>query len=134
MRLSVNLLCATGFVASDDLYLIDLAQQCGYDGVEIPLLSGDVDHYQWLGNELDKRGIARTCTAICPDAATNPTSAESEVRSKGLSHLDWIVACAPALGAEVISGPFHAPIGPFTGSGTHIAAEERVEEAEHKTG
>jgi D-psicose/D-tagatose/L-ribulose 3-epimerase len=132
MRLCGHLLCATGFVASDDLNLIDLVQQCGYDGVEIPLLSGDVDHYQWLGSELDKRGIARTCTAICPDAATNPTSADSEVRSKGLSHLDWIVDCASALGAEVIGGPFHAPIGHFTGSGPTSDEWKRGAEAHHR--
>ncbi len=117
MKLSINLLCATGLIQEEHLPLLDLAKQIGYDGVEIPVLAGTPEHYAWLGAELDARDLERTCTAICPDPETNPISADAAARKRGLAHLDWILDCAQALGAQTIGGPFHAPIGHFTGAG-----------------
>ena len=43
--------------------------------------------------------------------------------ARGQAHLAWALDCAEALGAEVLGGPFHAPIGHFTGAG---ATEEEL--------
>ncbi len=117
MKLGVNMLCAGGLIGREHLEICGIAANEGYDGVEIPVLEGTPDHYAWLAKELDAMGLQRTCTAIVPDPDADPTSADAEVRKRGLAHLDWIVDCASALGAQTIGGPFHAPIGHFTGSG-----------------
>jgi len=115
MQLSVNLLCAAGFIGKDEFRLVSLAQDAGFDGVEIPMLSGEVSDYAALGDVCDALAMTRSCTAISPDPDTDPTSADPYIRARGIAHLDWIVQCATALGASSIGGPFHAPIGHFTG-------------------
>lgn len=117
MKLGINLLCLTDFVENGHLSSIERLRDLGYDGVEIPVLKGDVAHYERLGRELDVLGLGRSTTSIVPTPEANPVSADGEVRARGIAHLDWALDCAIALGAESMGGPFHAPIGFFTGSG-----------------
>jgi D-psicose/D-tagatose/L-ribulose 3-epimerase len=117
MQVGINLLCLSGFI--DEIHLPALARlkSLGYDGVEIPVLSGDPSHYRWLAGELDGIGLRCTCTAVVPSPDANPVSSDPAIRRRGLDHLSWALECAEALGAESLGGPFHAPIGHFTGNG-----------------
>lgn len=117
MQLGVNLLCATGFVDKEHRSLLEAAAEAGYDGVEIPILDGDADHYAKLARVLDDLGLKRTCTAIVPTPHGDPTSSDPAIRERGIAHLNWIIDCALTLEVETIGGPFHAPIGHFTGTG-----------------
>jgi D-psicose/D-tagatose/L-ribulose 3-epimerase len=117
MQVGVNLLCLSGFIEAEHLPWIERIKALGYDGVEIPVLRGDPDHYAWLGKELDRMGLRRTTTSITPGPEVSPVSADPNIRAAGRKHLDWALDCAIALGAESVGGPFHAPIGHFTGSG-----------------
>jgi D-psicose/D-tagatose/L-ribulose 3-epimerase len=113
----INLLCLTGFVGADHLRRIEGLKALGYDGVEVPVLSGDPNHYAWLGDQLDRIGLRRATTSIVPSPDANPLSSDPEIRARGIAHLDWALDCAIALGADSVGGPFHAPIGHFTGQG-----------------
>ena len=117
MQVGVNLLCLTGFVEERHLVEIRRLKQLGYDGVEIPILTGQPAHYAWLGTELDAIGLRRTATAVVPSPDASPISSDREIRRRGIAHLDWAFDCARALGAESLGGPMHAPIGHFVGSG-----------------
>jgi D-psicose/D-tagatose/L-ribulose 3-epimerase len=117
MQVGINLLCLTGFVEERHLVEIRRLKQLGYDGVEIPILSGQPAHYAWLGKELDAIGLRRTATAVVPSPDASPISSDREIRRRGIAHLDWALDCARELGAESLGGPMHAPIGHFVGSG-----------------
>lgn len=117
MRTSINLLCVAGLIEQSHLPILEMAASYGYDGVEIPIINGDPDHYKWLGNTLDGLGLARTSTSIIPCADQNPISSDAESRARGREHLDWVMACAEALGSESVGGPIYSPIGHFTGVG-----------------
>ncbi|MBB6469813.1 sugar phosphate isomerase/epimerase family protein [Aminobacter carboxidus] len=117
MKLGINLLCLTDLVEDKHLGRIEQLRDLGYDGVEVPVLQGDVAHYERLGRELERIGIARATTSIVPTQDASPVSSDADVRARGITHLDWALDCAIALGAESMGGPFHAPIGCFTGSG-----------------
>ncbi|MFK0276715.1 sugar phosphate isomerase/epimerase family protein [Ensifer sp. NPDC090286] len=117
MKLGINLLCLTDFVEERHLDNISRLRDLGYDGVEVPVLSGKVSHYERLGRELDGLGLGRSTTSIVPTPEANPVSCDADVRARGRAHLDWALDCAIALGAESMGGPFHAPIGFFTGRG-----------------
>lgn len=123
MPIGVNLLCLSGFIEADHLDQIRAIKALGYDGVEIPVLRGDIAHYAWLGRELDSIGLRRCTTSVIPSPEANPVSADAAVRLAGRQHLDWALDCALALGAESLGGPIHAPIGHFTGTG---AAESEL--------
>jgi D-psicose/D-tagatose/L-ribulose 3-epimerase len=117
MKLGINLLCMTDLVEDKHLGSVERLRDIGYDGVEIPVLRGDVGHYGKLGKTLDSIGIGRSTTSIVPSPEANPLSTDPEIRVRGVAHLDWALDCAIALGAESMGGPFHAPIGWFSGSG-----------------
>ncbi len=138
MKLGINLLCLTDMVTEAHLPMIEKIKAEGYDGVEVPVLSGDPDHYAWLGRALDAMGLERCTTSIIPSADVSPISNDAETRERGRRHLDWALDCAIALGAQSVGGPIHAPIGHFTGAGpteselafgaeAHSALAERAE-------
>lgn len=129
MQLGINLLCATGVVEDRHRSLLEAVAAAGYEGVEIPVLEGSVDQYADLARVLDSLGLQRTCTAIVPSVEADPTSADHTVRKQGLVHLDWIADCALALGAQTIGGPFHAPLGHFTGTGPKMDEWKRGADA-----
>lgn len=117
MKLGINLLCLTDFVTEDHLPVLRRIKELGYDGVEIPILSGDPGHYSWLAHQLDEIGLEPCATAIVPTPDVSPISADADTRARGRGHLNWALDCAIALGAQSLGGPMHAPIGHFTGSG-----------------
>ncbi|OAM75598.1 sugar phosphate isomerase/epimerase family protein [Devosia elaeis] len=117
MKLGINLLCLTDFVTEAHLPAIRRIKAHGYDGVEVPVLSGDPAHYAWLGRELDAIGLDRCTTSIVPSPDASPISPDADARAAGRRHLDWALDCAIALGAQSVGGPIHAPIGYFTGAG-----------------
>ena len=117
MQVGINLLCLSGFIEERHLIQIRRLKELGYDGVEVPVLRGEPAHYAWLGRELDAIGLRRTTTSVIPSTEANPVSSDAASRAAGQQHLDWALDCAMALGAESVGGPFHAPIGYFTGAG-----------------
>lgn len=132
MKTGLNLLCLAGFITEAHLPQIRRLRELGYDGVEIPILTGDPAHYAWLGRELDAIGLRRTSTSITPSPEANPLSSDPEQRQRGQAHLDWILDCAAALGSESIGGPFHAPLGCFTGAGPSADEIRYGAEAHHR--
>lgn len=117
MQVGINLLCLSGFIEEQHLPHLVRLKELGYDGVEVPVLRGTPDHYAWLGRQLDALGLRRTSTSVIPSSQANPVSTDRTIRRAGCQHLDWALDCAIALGSESVGGPFHAPIGQFTGTG-----------------
>jgi D-psicose/D-tagatose/L-ribulose 3-epimerase len=117
MQLGINLLCLTDRVGPEHFSALERLKEIGWDGVEVPVLSGAPDDYASLARRLDEVGLARTVTAIVPSPSADPTSSDPEVRARGVAHLNWALDCSIALGAESMGGPFHAPLGHFTGTG-----------------
>jgi D-psicose/D-tagatose/L-ribulose 3-epimerase len=104
-------------VTERHLPLLAGIKAAGYDGIEVPMFEGTPEHFGWLKARLADEGLAATAVGIIPDAAHNPISADAGERRGGQAHLDWLVDCATALGAEVLCGPFHQPLGLFSGRG-----------------
>lgn len=95
----------------------------GFDGVEIPIFTGDTDHYARLGAMLDRIGLARTAVAAIGDPALNLIG-DAAARSAGIAHMRHVIDCTAALGASTVSGPLHSTLGHFSGQGP--TAEERA--------
>lgn len=96
----------------------------GFDGVEIPVFSGQPDDYRRLGAMLDRIGLERTAITAMGDPATNLIAPDAATRKAGIAQMRWAIDCAAALGADRLSGPLHSTLGRFSGSGP-TAAEKR---------
>lgn len=117
MKLGFNLLLWTTHVTDAHWPIIERLQRTGYDGVEIPLFEGTVAHYEALGKRLKSAGLASTGIGVMPGAGKHALSADPAERAGALSHLKWLIDCTAALGGDICAGPFHQPLGEFTGRG-----------------
>jgi D-psicose/D-tagatose/L-ribulose 3-epimerase len=123
MKAGFCMLLWSTHVTEQHLPLLARIKAAGYDGVEVPMFEGQPEHFGWLRGKLADEGLAATAVGVIPDAAHNPISDDAGARKAGQAHLDWLVDCANALGAEVLCGPFHQPLGLFSGRG---ATEEEL--------
>jgi D-psicose/D-tagatose/L-ribulose 3-epimerase len=114
MRTGMNLLLWTTHVTDEHFPLFAKLKQTGFDGVEIPLFTGDADHYRKVRKELDNQGLACT-TVTCVDKSTNPISPSASVRGAALDRIKWAIEMTAVLGGEILAGPYHSAIGEFSG-------------------
>jgi D-psicose/D-tagatose/L-ribulose 3-epimerase len=115
MRLGFDLLLWTTFVTDEHWPIIEALKKTGFDGVEIPIFEGKVEHYEKLGKRLKDFGLATTGIAVM--AGGSAISSDKAERQKGLDHLKWLADCTAALGGDVFAGPFYHPLGEFSGRG-----------------
>ena len=107
MKVSLNFLLWTTFVSEDQFHLFEELKNMGYDGVEIPVMDGDYDHYRKMKAELDRLGLmASASTFVAPDE--DPMSSNPEVRAKGLAKLKDNIDKAEILGSKTLIGPVYA--------------------------
>jgi D-psicose/D-tagatose/L-ribulose 3-epimerase len=127
MKLGFNLLLWTTHVVDEHVPLFQRLKATGYDGVEIPLFEGDVAHYERLGRNLKDAGLGSSAVTVLP-TGKSAIAAEAMTRSLALDHLKWAIDCTAALGADVLCGPFHQPLGEFSGLGpTEVEKSHCVE-------
>ena len=129
MRTGFCMLLWTTHVTEEHLPLLREIKAAGYDGIEVPMFEGDPEHYAWLRARAADEGLLATAVGVVPDDARNPVSDDAKSRERGIGHLKWLVDCSEALGAEVLCGPYHQPLGQFTGAGPTEAEKKRMVEA-----
>ena len=116
MKIGMNLLLWTGHVTQEHVPILRALKATGFDGVEVPIFDpSDVAHYTWLGGVLDDIGLERTCVALVPDEAHSPISPYTSARAGAVEHLTQVIACAKALGATHMAGPWFQTLGVFSG-------------------
>jgi D-psicose/D-tagatose/L-ribulose 3-epimerase len=117
MRIGFNLLLWTTHVTDALLPITAELRAAGYDGVEVPLFEGTPAHYRGLGQRLRDQGLATTAITVIPDEARNPISPVAAHRQGAVDYLAWATECAAELGSSLLCGPFHQPLGAFSGGG-----------------
>lgn len=131
MKLGFNLLLWTTHVTDEHWPIIERLKATGYDGVEIPIFEGEPAHYAKLGQRLRDAGLAATGIGIMPGSGKSAVSADPAERAAALDHIKWLIECTAALGGDLAAGPFHQPLGEFTGRGATADEISRVTEV-HK--
>ena len=74
-----------------------------------------VEHFQNIGKVLKENGLDCTSVTVIPDEDRSPISNDPVARSKSLDYLKWAIDCSAALNSEVLAGPYHQPLGIFSG-------------------
>lgn len=116
MKIGINLLLWTGHVTDEYVPILQAIKDTGFDGVEIPVFdASDVSHYAKLGAIMDGIGLQRTAVALIPDEAHSPLSDNAAHRQAAVDHLNCVIDCCSAMGAEMLVGPYYQPLGIFSG-------------------
>ena len=124
MLLGFNMLLWTPHVTEEHVPILKALKATGYDGVEIPFFEGDPAHYQKIGRIIKDIGLRVTAVTVMPDAARDCTSSDPIVQGGALAHIQWALDNLEAAGGETLCGPFHQPLGIF--SGNPPTADERT--------
>jgi D-psicose/D-tagatose/L-ribulose 3-epimerase len=127
MRTGMNLLLWTAHVTSEHFPLFAKLKATGFDGVELPLFTGDAAHYRGVRKELDNLGLGCTTVTVA-NVEANPISPDAGVRQKGLDHIKWAIEMTGVLGGENLCGPYHSALGAFSGTGP--TADEKARAAD----
>lgn len=132
MKLGLNLLLWTTHVTDEHYLLFKTLKQYGYDGIEIPVMNGTVEHYQKLSQVIKDNGLKCTCSTALPGPHADPISPDKSVCQAGLDYLKWCIDCVEALGSHLLCGPTYQALGTFTGTGPTAEEKQRVTEL-HQT-
>ena len=114
MKIGLNLLLWDGTITDQHIPVMEKLAEIGFDGVEFPIFSFDRPQAKKLRKQLDRLKLKCTITSCVPPEA-DPISPDAAVRRKALNHMKKTIGIAEILGAEVIAGPFTAPVGKLTG-------------------
>lgn len=116
MKFGMNLLLWTDHLHDGLMPVLRQLKEIGYDGVEVPIFSPDVELYRTWGQRLDGLGLERTVVTIRTEA-DNPISPDPKVRAAGIEATKRTLDCCQALGAQSMCGPYHSALGMFSGAG-----------------
>ena len=128
MKIGFNMLLWTTNLVEEEFYLLEKIKKVGYDGIEIPLFGGEVDHYKKIGQALNDNGLESTSVTVIPDQNHNPISDSAKDREGAVDHLKWAIDCSDAIGSKLLCGPFHQPLGEFSGNPPTSEEKERAAE------
>jgi D-psicose/D-tagatose/L-ribulose 3-epimerase len=116
MKIGMCMFLWTTHVTPEHEPLLRDIKATGFDGVEVPIFTGDLDHFSRLGDLLDRIGLQRTAVSAMGDPAINLIG-DDAARAAGLAYMRHVIDCAQALGADRLAGPLHSTLGHFTGTG-----------------
>ena len=115
MKIGFNMLLWGPIIGLAHRPMFEALKATGYDGVEIPIISGRIEDYRALAAMLDDIGLERTGLTVLPHGC-NPLSDLASVREAGIAHLDWALEGASAIGAKLLVGPIHQTLNEFSGA------------------
>ena len=117
MKIGFNMLLWTTNLVEDQFDLLKKIKDVGYDGVEIPIFGGEekVSHFANIGKVLKDNGLDCTSVTVIPDEDRSPISNNEKSRANALDYMKWAIDCSAALGSEILGGPYHQPLGIFSG-------------------
>ena len=117
MKIGFNMLLWTTNLVEDQFDLLKKIKDVGYDGVEIPIFGGEekVSHFASIGKALKDNGLDCTSVTVIPDEDRSPISNNEKSRTNALEYMKWAIDCSAALGSEILAGPYHQPLGIFSG-------------------
>ncbi|SEB88818.1 D-psicose/D-tagatose/L-ribulose 3-epimerase [Rhizobiales bacterium GAS188] len=124
MRIGFNLLVIGGHIDETHAGVLEEIKRRGYDGIEVPIFEGSHAHYKALGRLTREIGLAATAVSIVTEE-TNPLLEGEAAAGRARDRLAWAIDCCAALGADLLAGPFHSPVGHFSGAGPSESELER---------
>ena len=134
MKTGFDMLLWTTHVTEEHFPLLEKIKQVGYDGVEIPVFEGDVEHFEKLGKVIKDNGLDCASVTVIPDEQHNPISPDESNRKGAVEHLKWAIDCSAAMDSEVLCGPLYQPLGVFTGAGPTEEEKQRAAEVHRRAG
>lgn len=132
MKYGINLLLWTDDATDKRLLpLFEQIKEIGYDGVEVPIFSYDLERYAALGRTLDHIGLERTAVTVRSEQ-DDPISSDPAVRARAVEVTKHALDCCAVMGATHLVGPLHSALGGFSGALPTLEEHRRAAECMRK--
>ena len=116
MKIGMNMLLWATHVTDEHYPQFEKIKAAGFDGVEIPIFTGEDAYYKKLRRKLDELHLTCSTVAVAtPEASA--ISPDPAIRKAATERLIKIVRQSAILGADILCGPLHQPLGVFSGTG-----------------
>ena len=132
MKVGFNMLLWTTHVTKKELPILGRLKKIGYDGVEIPLFGGKVEHFKKIGSAIRDNGLGCTTVTCIPDEMHNPISADASHRKGAVDYLKWAIDCSEVLNSKILCGPIYQPLGVFSGKAPTEREKKNAAEVHRK--
>jgi D-psicose/D-tagatose/L-ribulose 3-epimerase len=125
MKIGANTMIWAADFTQDDIPLIDKIAAMGFDVIEVLVTSAEPP---FNADQVRKRikdaglkcSVSASLTAEC-----DLSSADRDVRDRGIGFLRSIVGTAEAIGADIVGGPLYARLGRLKFLSPEVRAQER---------
>jgi D-psicose/D-tagatose/L-ribulose 3-epimerase len=115
MKFGINLFLWTTAMEDDMQSVLVQIKESGFDFVEVPIFDvSDLKKWQRWSAYLDGLGLDRVAVTLCT-AEHNLIHPDAAMRQAAIERNKQAVACAQALGASILTGPFHSALNVFSG-------------------
>ncbi len=114
MKYSMNLLLWGDKMDEGIFPTLELIKEIGFDGVEVPLFDNNPENWFSFRQKLDELGLSCETDTLC-GPGMSLISADPDERKKTIDFLKGCIDCSLVLGATRLMGPFHGPLGVFSG-------------------
>ncbi len=112
MQFGVNMMIWTANVTEEHIPLFGPIQEAGFDGVELPLFAPDGYPAAKIGKALAAHGLGATICSIVPVSLADGDAGK---RRQAVEHVKKTLAVSAEIGANMIAGPLHSPVGYLPG-------------------
>ncbi|MEX1029802.1 MAG: sugar phosphate isomerase/epimerase [Paenibacillaceae bacterium] len=96
-------------------FLVEQIKQWGFDSVEFPVTSMNIEDCRSFSTQCNELNLARTALVILGSETADPASPDVKFRNEALEQIKRAVDKTEAIGAELLSGPIFQGLGKFTG-------------------
>ncbi|HPQ14184.1 MAG TPA: sugar phosphate isomerase/epimerase family protein [Bryobacteraceae bacterium] len=110
MKFGVNAFIWTANFRRENLSLLPIIMECGFDGIEIPFFQRSEFDAADIRKGLEENGLECTVCSVMPEGLTI-FSEDASVRRKALGHLEDLVKAAAEVGSKLVAGPMYSPVG-----------------------
>lgn len=112
MRFGVNMMIWTANVTEEHIPLFAPIKEAGFDGVELPLFGPDGYPAAKIGKALAEHGLGATICSVVPISLADSDAGR---RRQAVDHVKKTLAVSAEIGAKMIAGPIHSPVGYLPG-------------------
>ncbi len=125
MKIGANTMIWAADFTQDDVPLIDKIAAMGFDVIEVLVTSAEPPfHAAQVRKRIRDAGLKCSVSASLT-AEYDVSSADRDVRDRGIGFLKSVVGTAEAIGADIVAGPLYARIGRLKFLSPEVRAQER---------
>jgi D-psicose/D-tagatose/L-ribulose 3-epimerase len=130
MKLGINTFIWSAEFTEAQIPLLPKIKAAGFDGIEVAIFDPRSFPAAMIRKAAENEGLGCTVVSVIPKGMSL-VAEDSSARGQTLGHVQGVIEQTAELGAEILSGPLHSPVGYLPGRRRTPAEWENAIESYH---